>query len=170
MTAIQIYKLGKSLNDYSDSQFMVGQIAGIEKLLFSYDAWSAEQISSLLEKDFNHIIYARDESKQKLMGYCIYNQLFEDAEVLKIGTHPDYQQQGVASQLFNVMRQTLRLAGAERILLEVREDNLSALAFYNKHGFEQIALRKNYYDNHDNTRTHALIMQHILNANPCSTI
>jgi len=50
------------------------------------------------------------------------------------------------------------------MLLEVREDNHAALAFYQKHGFEQIAVRKNYYDNHDMTKTHALIMQRKFNA------
>lgn len=169
MTAIPVYNLEPS-HQNDDSNVVIQQIAGIERSLFAHEAWSAAQINSLLENNFNRVIYAVDESKKVLVGYCMYNQLFEDAEILKIGTHPDYQRQGVASQLLNVMRQTLRLAGAERILLEVREDNLSAIAFYNRHGFEQIALRKNYYDNHDNTRTHALIMQHILNTDPCSTI
>ena len=61
------------------------------------------------------------------------------------------------------MAQMCKVAGAERVLLEVREDNHAAIAFYQKHGFEQIAVRKNYYDNHDMTKTHALIMQRKLN-------
>lgn len=168
MTAIQVYKLGQSHNDYSDSEYIVCQIAGIEKLLFTYDAWSVAQINSLLTNNVHHILYAMDESKIRLIGYCIYNQLFEDAEILRIGTHPNYQQQGVASHLLNGMRQTIQSTGAKRILLEVREDNHAAIAFYQKYGFEQIAIRKNYYDNHDNSKTHALIMQHIL-ASPYAT-
>lgn len=99
-----------------------------------------------------------------MVGYCFYSHIFEDAEILRIATCLDYQQQGIASQLLTDMMQICQATGVERMLLEVREDNYAAIAFYQKHGFEQIAVRKNYYDNHDMTKTHALIMQRKLNA------
>ena len=165
MTAIQISKLDKTSTQDNTSQQVLAQLAQIESKLFVHDAWSAAQIDSLLAQPFNHIIYATDELNQRLIGYCIYSHIFEDAEILKIGTCLDYQQQGIASQLLTAMAQICQIAGAERMLLEVREDNHAALAFYQKHGFEQIAVRKNYYDNHDTTKTHALIMQRKLMLN-----
>lgn len=164
MTAIQIYKLDKTSPQDNTSQQVLAQLAHIESGLFIYDAWSAAQINSLLAQPFNHIIYATDELNQRLIGYCIYSHIFEDAEILKIGTCREYQKQGIASQLLTAMAQMSQATGAERVLLEVREDNHAALAFYQKHGFEQIAVRKNYYDNHDMTKTHALIMQRKFNA------
>ena len=163
MTAIQIYKLDKTSTQDNTSQQVLAQLAQIESGLFIYDAWSAAQINSLLAQPFNHIIYATDELNQRLVGYCFYSHIFEDAEILKIGTCRDYQKQGIASQLLTAMAQMCQTMGAERMLLEVREDNHAAIAFYQKHGFEQIAVRKNYYDNHDMTKTHALIMQRKLN-------
>ena len=163
MTAIQIYKLNKTSTQDNTSEQVLAQLAQIESELFVHDAWSAAQINSLLAQPFNHIIYATDELNTRLVGYCFYSHIFEDAEILKIGTCRDYQQQGIASQLLTAMAQICQIAGAERMLLEVREDNHAALAFYQKHGFEQIAVRKNYYDNHDMTKTHALIMQRKLN-------
>ena len=164
MTAIQIYKLDKTGTQDNASEQVLAQLAQIESELFVHDAWSAAQINSLLAQPFNHIIYATDELNTRLVGYCFYSHIFEDAEILKIGTCRDYQQQGSASQLLTAMAQICQIAGAERMLLEVREDNHAALAFYQKHGFEQIAVRKNYYDNHDTTKTHALIMQRKLSA------
>ena len=163
MTVISIYKLDKTSTQDNTSQQVLAQLAQIESKLFVHDAWSAAQINSLLAQPFNHIIYATDELNQRLVGYCFYSDIFEDAEILKIGTCRDYQQQGIASQLLTAMAQMCQVAGAERVLLEVREDNHAAIAFYQKHGFEQIAVRKNYYDNHDMTKTHALIMQRTLN-------
>ena len=163
MTAIQIYKLNKTSTQDSTSEQVLAQLAQIESELFVHDAWSAAQINSLLAQPFNHIIYATDELNQRLVGYCFYSHIFEDAEILKIGTCRDYQKQGIASQLLTAMAQMCQATGAERVLLEVREDNHAAIAFYQKHGFEQIAVRKNYYDNHDMTKTHALIMQRKLN-------
>lgn len=164
MTAIQIYKLDKTNTQDNTSQQVLAQLARIESELFVHDAWSAAQINSLLAQPFNHIIYATDELNQRLVGYCFYSHIFEDAEILKIGTCLDYQQQGIASQLLTAIAQMCQIMGAERVLLEVREDNHAAIAFYQKHGFEQIAIRKNYYDNHDTTKTHALIMQRKFNA------
>ena len=164
MTAIQIYKLDKTSTQDNASEQVLAQLAQIEFELFVHDAWSAAQINSLLAQPFNHIIYATDELSQRLVGYCFYSHIFEDAEILRIGTCLDYQQQGIASQLLTAMAQICQVAGAERMLLEVREDNHAAIAFYQKHGFEQIAVRKNYYDNHDMTKTHALIMQRKFNA------
>ena len=164
MTAIQIYKLDKTSTQDNASQQVMAQLAQIESELFVHDAWSAAQINSLLAQPFNHIIYATDELNQRLVGYCFYSHIFEDSEILRIGTWRDYQQQGIASQLLTAMAQMCQAMGAERVLLEVREDNHAAIAFYQKHGFEQIAVRRNYYDNHDTTQTHALIMQRKLSA------
>ncbi len=164
MTVISIYKLDKTSTQDNGADNILAQLAHIESGLFIYDAWSAAQINSLLAQPFNHIIYATDELNQRLVGYCFCSHIFEDSEILRIGTCLDYQQQGIASQLLTAMAQMCQVAGAERVLLEVREDNYAAIAFYQKHGFEQIAVRKNYYDNHDMTKTHALIMQRKLNA------
>ena len=35
--------------------------------------------------------------------------------------------------------------GATSVLLEVRSDNAPAIAFYRRHGFERIAVRRGYY-------------------------
>ena len=164
MTVISIYNLDKTSTQDSTSEQVLAQLAQIESELFVHDAWSAAQINSLLAQPFNHIIYATDELNQRLVGYCFYSHIFEDAEILKIGTCRDYQKQGIASQLLTAMAQICQATGAERMLLEVREDNHTAIAFYQKHGFEQIVVRKNYYDNHDTTKTHALIMQRKFNA------
>lgn len=163
MTVISIYKLDKTSTQDNGADKILAQLAQIESELFVHDAWSAAQINSLLTQPFNHIIYATDELNQRLVGYCFYSHIFEDAEILRIGTCLDYQKQGIASQLLAAMAQMCQATGAERMLLEVREDNHAAIAFYQKHGFEQIAVRKNYYDNHDMTKTHALIMQRKLN-------
>ena len=58
----------------------------MESELFVHDAWSAAQINSLLAQPFNHIIYATDELNQRLVGYCFYSHIFEDSEILRIGT------------------------------------------------------------------------------------
>ena len=51
----------------------------------------------------------------------------------------------------------LSTINAEKVLLEVRESNISAINLYSKCGFKEINRRKNYYDGED-----AIIMERIL--------
>ena len=43
------------------------------------------------------------------------------------------------------MIKTAEKIGAKRMLLEVRVDNVPALALYNRFGFKKMGLRKRYY-------------------------
>ena len=52
-----------------------------------------------------------------------------------------------------------RRRGAHELLLDVREDNAPALAFYARHGFEQLGKRRGYYAN---GRIDGLVLQRIL--------
>jgi len=51
----------------------------------------------------------------------------------------------VASALLERAVALSRRAGADRLLLEVREDNRGALAFYAARGFVEIDRRRRYY-------------------------
>ncbi|WP_250163725.1 GNAT family N-acetyltransferase [Psychrobacter sp. WY6] len=53
-------------------------------------------------------------------GYCLYQVIFEQAEILRIGTHPDYQRQGIASQIFARLNTELRKHQVESLLLGAR--------------------------------------------------
>ena len=39
----------------------------------------------------------------------------------------------------------LRIFNAERIILEVRESNVPAIGLYEKYGFKNVGIRKNFY-------------------------
>ena len=73
------------------------------------------------------------------------SQLFELAELYRIGTHPDWQRQGVARSLLNKAIAYLKDTQAESLQLEVRADNHSAIALYDNLGFVELYRRRNYY-------------------------
>ena len=87
--------------------------------------------------------------------------VFEQAEILRIGTHPDYQRQGIASQLFATLNNELINNKVESLLLEVRADNAPALALYEQQGFVVIHKRKGYYQLPHQPSVDALIMQRV---------
>ncbi|WP_290003676.1 ribosomal protein S18-alanine N-acetyltransferase [Faucicola atlantae] len=95
----------------------------------------------------------------QLIGYALISQVFDSADLLRVGIAPDYQRQGIAQQLLTTVTAQLKQQSVERLLLEVREDNTAARALYGKLGFQQIHIRKNYYKNTDGSRCDALILQ-----------
>ena len=80
-----------------------------------------------------------------VVGHAVVSWAGEVAELQRIGVLPERRRRGVARALLAAV---LDLAGeteAERLLLEVREGNAAAVAFYADSGFEEIDRRPRYY-------------------------
>jgi ribosomal-protein-alanine N-acetyltransferase len=67
------------------------------------------------------------------------------AELQRISVDTGRRRAGLATRLLGAVEGVARGGGAERLLLEVREDNEGALAFYAARGFTEIARRRRYY-------------------------
>lgn len=148
----------ESLNKRSsNTQNTIQAVANIEALIQPQDAWCYQTLVDLLEQDSIDllVVYQSD----KVVGYCLYQVVFEQAEILRIGTHPDYQRQGIVSQLFATLNNELINNKVESLLLEVRADNAPALALYERQGFVVIHKRKSYYQLPHRPAIDALIMQ-----------
>ncbi|MEZ7503004.1 ribosomal protein S18-alanine N-acetyltransferase [Psychrobacter sp. Arc29] len=143
---------------------VVQAVANIEAIVQPQDAWSYQTLLELLEKDSINmlVVYTQDKSaKSNVIGYCLYQMVFEQAEILRIGTHPDYQRQGIASQIIDKLHKVLQSNQVESLLLEVRADNHAAIALYKKQSFTVIHRRKGYYQSPNQSAVDALIMQHV---------
>lgn len=141
----------------SEAQSIIQAVANIETIIQSQDAWGYQTIIELLAQDSIDllVVYQSD----KIVGYCLYQVVFEQAEILRIGTHLNYQRQGIASNLFAKLNEKLQELEVESLLLEVRADNLPAIALYEQQGFETIHQRKGYYKAAHQPAVDALIMQ-----------
>ena len=136
-------------------------VAAIETIIQPQDAWGYRTVIELLAQDSIDllVVYQID----KVVGYCLYQVVFEQAEILRIGTHPDYQRQGIASRIFARLNKALEVNQVESLLLEVRADNTAAIALYEQQGFTVIHTRKSYYQAAHQPAVDALIMQRIYN-------
>lgn len=148
-------------------QHVIQAVAGIEAVVQPYDAWTFQTLAELLEQDSIDmlIVYEQEQSAMimdnKIIGYCLYQAVFEQAEILRIGTHPDYQRQGIASQLLARLDTELETGQVESLLLEVRADNIPAIALYEQQKFVTIHKRKGYYQLLCQPAVDALIMQRV---------
>ena len=117
-------------------------IADMERRCF-HDAWTEEMLSDTLRYPIYNCFLA--EEGGQVCGYCCLILLFEDAELANIAVAPTHRGQGVGKLLMEKMHDYARTFGAERMLLEVRVSNQSAIGLYEKYGYERYGLRENYY-------------------------
>jgi ribosomal protein S18 acetylase RimI-like enzyme len=108
-----------------------------------------------IKGDWPHFV-AMD--KGKIIGWCdvceLHRPVFAHAGVLGIGVVENYRGQGVGKALIKTVIDKAKKKGLTRIELTVREKNISAIALYEKMGFENEGLHKNAvridgkYENH----------------------
>ena len=116
-------------------------LVDLEEILFPGDApWSWEMFASELEVG-NHYVVHRD-SDGVIDGYAGLAIIGDEAEVHTIGVRPDAQGSGLGRKL---LRQLVSAAGDRRLLLEVRTDNVAAIALYASEGFSTLGVRRRYY-------------------------
>lgn len=122
--------------DTKNREELVEALAALDGELFPESAYSRESIAGFVEEK-NYQVYCIQE-EGKLLAYLFVLDSLDVYEVLKIGVRVEERRKGLARTL-------LEQIGEKNILLEVREGNLGARAFYESLGFIQISLRKQYY-------------------------
>jgi len=81
-----------------------------------------------------------------LIGYVIFLTGVHDADIVYIGTAPDFRRHGVASTLIQNFLDTTKIS---QIFLEVSIENTNAISLYKSLGFEIASIRKKYFHNID---------------------
>lgn len=137
-------------------QCHVAQVAQLEARCFS-DPWSEQSIASELPNDLSFWLVAEEDGV--VVGYIGSQTVFPESDMMNVAVHPDYRRRGIGAILVEALIAQLRIWDCKSLTLEVRASNESAIALYEKLGFEQAGLRKNYYRN---PKEDALIMRKLL--------
>ena len=80
-----------------------------------------------------------------LAGYAGLLVPGPEADVQTIAVAPSARGRGVGTRLLRALTARAVSSGARSLLLEVRADNASAIALYEREGFERISVRRRYY-------------------------
>lgn len=130
----------------------IAEVAKLEQEIFP-DPWSERAIRETLEQTQTMLLSALDDGR--LIGYLILYYVLEDGEIARIAVDPEWRRKGVASRLLKELALICADNGVNKLLLDVRESNDSARAFYERQGFVRDGIRKNYYAN---PTEHAILM------------
>lgn len=138
-------------------------VAGLEREGLGDDAWSEALVAAGLADDLPTVAYLVAQDGSEVVGHAVVSLPLpatsaadpgldpdpdtdpDPAELQRIAVAADRRRGGLASALLEAVAALAREAGAERLLLEVREDNAGARAFYAARGFGEIARRSRYY-------------------------
>jgi ribosomal-protein-alanine N-acetyltransferase len=98
------------------------------------------------------------ETNYEIVGYTIPWFVADEMHLANIATSPIYFRQGIANRIMIVLFDECIRRKINRVFLEVRPTNTSAIVMYEKFGFERIGIRRRYYRNGEN----AIVMQRFI--------
>ena len=133
------FEILKLTNDYVVSVFE------IEKKLIG--TGSIDDIKKSLESDV--INYFVLKNNGVVLGFLELSTLPPEMELFDIAIDEKFQGKGYAKLLMNFMIDFAKENKCETIFLEVNRINQKAISLYDKFGFKEYAVRKNYYGEND---------------------
>ncbi|WP_210507357.1 ribosomal protein S18-alanine N-acetyltransferase [Naasia sp. SYSU D00057] len=121
-------------------------IMAIERATFPRDAWSAQTMSREIgDPHAAYLVAVSDE--ESIDGYAgLLSPIgAEDADIQTVAVAEQARRRGLGRALVTALLAEAERRGAQRVFLEVRADNPSAQELYRSLGFEQISVRRGYY-------------------------
>jgi ribosomal-protein-alanine N-acetyltransferase len=123
----------------------------LEHAVFPEDAWSVGMFwSELAEVATRYYLVAEEYEAEvadepRLIGYAGLLAGVGEAEVLTIAVDPGRERRGLGGILLTELMREAARRDCDDVVLEVRVDNDRAQRLYRRFGFEEVGIRKGYY-------------------------
>ena len=118
-------------------------MAALELTAFPHP-WSRGQLAAELAGESSVGVVAND-ARGALAGYVLFRRILDEAELLRLAVRAEHQRLGLATALVARGIDALRALGCAIAFLEVRADNVPAIRFYERTGWEPSGRRPRYY-------------------------
>ena len=115
-------------------------------------AWSEAEFSAMLSAS-NALSVTCDA------GFAVGQVIVDEAELFLIMTKPEHRKQGVGHRILALFERQAYQNAVQRIILEVADTNAAARALYSANGYQQMAVRKNYYTFPNGSHADAIVME-----------
>ena len=113
----------------------------IEPQIYPYP-WTRGNFSDSLSSGYSAWVLMLN---QQIIGYSLMMLVLDEAHLLNLSVAKSYQKQGLGRLLLEHMVSIARKNQMANMFLEVRPSNISAIALYENMGFNEMAVRRNYY-------------------------
>lgn len=125
------------------AQCHVKEIALIEKMCFT-TPWSEKGIGDELSNPFAFFFVAL--SNGVVAGYIGAHNIVGEVYITNVAVNPDFRKKGIGTALVEHLLSVSLNEQADFVTLEVRKSNNSAIALYEKAGFQVVGERKDFYE------------------------
>ncbi|MBR2735405.1 MAG: ribosomal protein S18-alanine N-acetyltransferase, partial [Clostridia bacterium] len=132
---IKIEKL--TLND-------IREVAELDKNSL-LESWSEEDYKESLENPNYNILVAKFSGK--IVGFISMYHALDEGYICNIAVDKSHRMCGIGTYLINETITYSKNQNLKFLTLEVRESNTGAIKFYEKLGFTNVGIRKNFYSN-----------------------
>jgi ribosomal-protein-alanine N-acetyltransferase len=116
-------------------------VMAIEPHIYPYP-WTRGNFSDSLSSGYSAWVLMNNDN---IIGYALVMMVLDEAHLLNLSIAKAYQKQGLGRLLLEYMIQIAKKSHAANMFLEVRLSNVSAIALYENMGFNEMAIRRNYY-------------------------
>jgi ribosomal-protein-alanine N-acetyltransferase len=133
----------------SDSKHL-REIIQIDQIQMQY-SWSQSSWNELLERDCSDYCLLALFSEEELLGFSLftlYGPYYDEAHLLKIAVKKGLEGRAIATNLLEYFINSSNKL--KMIHLEVEQQNIRAIDFYERHGFKKEFLKKAYYSDKSN--------------------
>lgn len=134
----------------------ISAVWDIECRTFS-QPWSQEGFAEALLMPGNHYVVC--EVDDVIVGYCGYYGVMDEGEITNVAVDQVCRNHGYGAMMLQELKTIAEHNHIKRLVLEVRHSNESARHLYRKLGFDEIGIRKDFYQM---PKEDAVIMECIL--------
>lgn len=106
---------------------------------WSHSLWADELAAP------DHLVLTNTDADGQLLGVATFTVAEDMADLQRVVVHSRARGRGVGASLVRAGLEWAEALGANRMLLEVRTDNLPAVALYHRLGFDKVSCRADYY-------------------------
>lgn len=130
----------------------LAQVFAIEQVSHP-SPWPMKGLQESLQ---NHVAYVLEQDGA-VIGFAFVQRILDEAHLLDIAIAPSHRGKGLGRELLRQLMDEVLVSGVTIWFLEVRVSNVTAISLYQSLGYNELSLRRNYYDGPDG-KEDALLM------------
>jgi [ribosomal protein S18]-alanine N-acetyltransferase len=121
----------------------IESILGIQSACPEIAQWTAWDYERVAKGEMAGWVF---EDDAMLLGFLVGRRVVENMEILNFAVRTDARRNGIGAVLLRSALNWAQSFSAEQAILEVRSANENALRFYERHKFQVVGRRRNYYN------------------------
>jgi ribosomal protein S18 acetylase RimI-like enzyme len=131
-----------TIDDFSEVFHIGEEVFTAEYSQSLYRTWDEYEITTLFNSDNELCLVA--EAGERILGFALgttvkkHNSPWKYGYLVWLGVRRNIQQGGVGSGLFKEIKRRMKDQGARMIIIDTSADNLPAIRFFEKQGFDNI--------------------------------